>query len=52
MDIGQTDRLWVITDGLQVILDKLDEIYWCDKLTMAYMAFKDFYSYKRQQEWI
>ena len=40
MDIGLTDRL-------QVITDKLDKIHFCDKCTMAYMAFEDFYSYKR-----
>ena len=37
MDIEQTDEL-------QVITDKLDKIYLCDKHTMT---FKDFYSHKR-----
>ena len=45
MDISQPD-------GLQDITYKLDEIYLCDEHTMAYMAFKDLYSYKKQLEWI
>ena len=32
---------------LQVIMDKLDEIYLCEENTMAYMALKDFHSFKR-----
>ena len=38
--MGWTEVLWVM-------IDKLGEIYLSDKHTMAYMAFKDFYSYKR-----
>ena len=39
-DIGRIDKL-------QVITDKLDEIYLRNKHTKAYMAFKDFYSNKK-----
>ena len=34
-------------EGLKLITDKLDEIYSQDLNTSTYIAFKDFYSYKR-----
>ena len=40
MDIGRAE-------GLKLIPDKLDEIYLWDLNTSTYMAFKDFYLYKR-----
>lgn len=34
-------------NGLNIIIDTLDKIYLLDENTMAYMSFKEFYSYKR-----
>ena len=34
-------------EGLKLIIDKLNEIYLWDLNTSVYMAFKEFYSYKR-----
>ena len=34
-------------EGLKLITDKLDELYLQDLNTSAYVAFKEFYSYKR-----
>ena len=39
-DIGKAD-------GLNKIIEKLDSVFLKDKNTRAYLAFKEFYAYKR-----
>ena len=41
VDIGKAD-------GLETIIRKLDAVFLKDKNTRAYVAFKEFYSYKRR----